>query len=107
MKWQLSKNNVWLYIIIIGLIAFIIINNGFHIIDKKHTVKEIIDTQYNHIVLDSIKYNIIVKDSIIIKIKYRYEEEIIKANSLNDSASVELFKRLCTDDYLYGGDYTR
>ena len=107
MKWQLSKSNLWLYVIIIGLITFIIINNGFHIIDKKYITKEIIDTQYNHIVLDSIKYNIIVKDSIITKIKYRYEEEIIKANSLNDSASVELFKRLCTDDSLYGGDYTR
>lgn len=64
------------------------------------------DTTYNTIVLDSIKYNITIKDSIITKIKYKYETEIIKVDNMSDSASVKLFKELCTSDSLYGGNNT-
>ena len=35
-----------------------------------------------------------------------FEEEIIKAESITDSAAVELFKSLCTSDSLYGDSYT-
>ena len=54
--------------------------------------------------IDSIKYNITIKDSIIVKLKYEYETKIIEVNNMSDSASVELFKNLCTDDSLYGRD---
>ena len=47
-----------------------------------------------------------IKDSIITRIKYEYETEIIKVDNMSDSATIELFKELCTNDSLYGGDNT-
>ena len=104
MKWQVSKSNFILFIIIIVLLLFIIFNNGFRNINKKHNTIEIFDTTYNIYTLDSIKYNIIVKDSIINNLIYVYEEEIIKAENLDDSSAVELFKQLCTGHFLYWGE---
>lgn len=104
MKWQVSKSNFILFIIIIVLLLFIIFNNGFRNINEKHNTIEIFDTMYNARVLDSIEYNIIIKDSIINNLIYVYEEEIIKAENLDDSSAVELFKQLCTGNFLYGGE---
>ena len=104
MKWQVSKSNFILFIIILVLMLFIIFNNGFRNINEKHNTIEIFDTMYNTRVLDSIEYNIIIKDSIINNLIYVYEEEIIKAENLDDSSAVELFKQLCTGHSLYGGE---
>lgn len=55
---------------------------------------EHIDTMYNKVVLDSIEYNIRVKDSVIVKLKQECEYEVEQAISANDSNAVEQFKEL-------------
>lgn len=102
----MSKSEFFLLILIIALISYIIINGGFRKINNNSPVEEIFDTTYNYITIDSIRYNIQVKDSIIYRIRYEYETKFIEAQSLDDSASVELFKALCSDDSLYGGENT-
>lgn len=65
---------------------------------KEHNQQiEIIDTTYNHIVLDSIRYNIIIKDSVIIHIKHKYEDSIKQSITYDDSTSLDLFKRLVSE----------
>ena len=63
----------------------------------KNDTIQIVDTNYNKIVLDSIEVDIRYKDSVVKYIKYKMKYEIEKVNAVNDSAAVELFKRLCTD----------
>ena len=55
-----------------------------------------LDTTYNKIILDSIEYNIIKKDSIIYNIKQEMKDEVTKSFELSDSATIKLFKKLCT-----------
>lgn len=107
MKLTCLKNNKLLLFIIVLLISYIVIDKGFIGINKTSPV-EGIDTikTYNTIIIDSIVYDIQHRDSIIYNIRYKYEEEIIKANSISDSAALELFKSLCSDDSLYGVSYT-
>lgn len=100
MKWQCLRNKLLniLFISLLIIIPFFIGRHSVKIVNKNITK---IDTTYNNIVLDSIKYNIIHKDSIITKLRYKYETKIIEVNNLSDSASIELFKKLCTEDSLY------
>ena len=51
---------------------------------------DVIDTTYNIITLDSIKYNIKEKDSVITKLKIKYEEEVKDANNLDKSDEEKL-----------------
>lgn len=53
-----------------------------------------IDTTYNKVILDSIKYNIIELDSTIVKLKIKYDVTVEKVVNLSDSATIELFKKL-------------
>lgn len=103
MKWtQLKLNIFWIFFIaIIAIIGYYI---GHNRPTNNLSVEDKSDTIYNIITIDSIRYNIILKDSIIIKLKYEYETKIIQVNNMSDSASIELFKNLCTDDSLYGRD---
>lgn len=95
-------------LIYIGLlILFVIACNiplYYNNIKLKHKVKELeqynnpkYDTTYNHIVLDSITYNIIKKDSIIINYKKQMEYEIHESNTCSDSDAVKLFYQLLSD----------
>ena len=97
----MEKNNTMLNIIaviIIAIIFFIIgyvvkqkeINNDKYIINKS-------DTVYNRIVIDSLKYNIIKKDSIIYNIKENVKEEINFAINADDSTTVMLFQKLVSE----------
>lgn len=97
----MEKNNTMLNIIaviIIAIIFFIIgyvvkqkeINNGRYIINKS-------DTVYNKIVIDSLEYNIIKKDSIIYNIKENVKEEINFAINADDSTTVMLFQKLVSE----------
>lgn len=97
----MEKNNIMLNIIaviIIAIIFFIIgyvvkqkeINNDKHIINK-------LDTVYNRIVIDSLEYNIIKKDSIIYNIKENVKEEINFAINADDSTTVMLFQKLVSE----------
>lgn len=97
----MEKNNTMLNIIaviIIAIIFFIIgyvvkqkeINNDKYIINK-------LDTVYNRIVIDSLEYNIIKKDSIIYNIKENAKEEIDFAINADDSTTVMLFQKLVSE----------
>lgn len=102
MKWKCSKSEFILILIIIAIVTLNVIRGGFIKIDDKSETITIIDTVYNYITIDSIRYNIQVKDSIIKEIRYEYETKYIEAENLDDSSAVELFKRLCSDDSIYG-----
>lgn len=98
---NMEKNNTMLNIIaviIIAIIFFIIgyvvkqkeINNDKYIINKP-------DTVYNRIVIDSLEYNIIKKDSVIYNIKENVKEEINFAINADDSTTVMLFQKLVSE----------
>lgn len=103
MKWQVSKDNIIFCIVIIILVGLLLITTVWDWVEYvTPPVEEIDSTIIHYNVIDSIEYNIIRKDSVITEITYIYEEEIIKANNLDDSSAVELFKDLCTGHSLYG-----
>lgn len=56
-----------------------------------------VDSVINRVRIDSIELVIIQKDSTIVNIKNTIEDEVKEANSLNDSASLELFERLVSN----------
>lgn len=95
---------------IILLIVVFCIGYGYGNKEYESKVNEPIsiqDTTYNHIVLDSIQYNIIKKDSIIYQLKIDAKHEIEESNNLSDTATVNLFKQLATskDEYsLFTGE---
>ena len=55
------------------------------------------DTTYNHIILDSIKYRLIEKDSIICNIKEDLKDDIQEAINANDSNVVKQFYELVSE----------
>jgi hypothetical protein len=94
------KTKIWIVIIIlIALLAGCIIG----VVIKQNEIRtpvehQLIDTSYNKVVLDSIEYHIIEKDSTIKKIKYQMKYEVNKVYTLDDSATVKLFYQLCTSE---------
>lgn len=85
-------------VIVIAIIFFIIgyvvkqkeINSDRYIINKP-------DTVYNKIVIDSLEYNIIKKDSIIYNIKENVKKEINFAINADDSTTIILFQKLVSE----------
>lgn len=55
------------------------------------------DTTYNHIILDSIKYRFIEKDSVIYNIKEDLKDDIQEAINANDSNVVKQFYELVSE----------
>ena len=55
------------------------------------------DTTYNKVVLDSIEYNIIYRDSIIYKLKEQMEYEKDKVYNMSDNDAVKLFYELVSE----------
>ena len=99
MRCNLSKLERNLLIIILFIIVFVIVK--LMDVEKQSNRDDKYykqDTLINTIVIDSIKYNIKVKDSIIIKERIQYEDKVKEIENYTDSASVELFKKLCTED---------
>lgn len=56
-----------------------------------------VDSVINRVRIDSIELVITQKDSTIVNIKNTIEDEVKEANTLNDSASLELFERLVSN----------
>ena len=54
----------------------------------------ICDTTYNIVTLDSIRYNIKIKDSVIVELKKRVIYEMEQAINADDSTAVIQFKEL-------------
>lgn len=94
------KTKIWIIIItLIALLAGCIIG----VVIKQNEIRtpaerQLIDTSYNKVILDSIEYRIIEKDSTIKKIKYQMKYEVNKVYTLDDSATVKLFYQLCTSE---------
>lgn len=69
-----------------------------HRIDElEHQLNNSYDTAYNHIVIDSIRYNIIQKDSIIVNYKHTIAYEIQQNIASTDSDAVKLFYSLLSE----------
>lgn len=91
----MEKINNICWIVVLALASFILgYTKGVSDTEKELNA---IDTTYNIITLDSIKYNIKEKDSVITKLKIKYEEEVKDANNLDDTSAIKLFKELVTD----------
>ena len=85
---------------IIGIILGSIVSCGIinSIKKQNNTINiENADTTYNKVVLDSIEYNIIKKDSIIVEYKNKFEYEKEQAINDNDSSAIERFKSLASE----------
>ena len=85
-----------LFVLIVILTVINIITFANRIKNDKNKV-EVVDTTYNTIILDSIKYNIIERDSIICHIKHDYEDSIENIKHLDDSSSIMLFEYLARE----------
>lgn len=95
----MEKFNKILLLLIIILIVFSV---GYTIGYRKakNNINDNIviqDTTYNHIILDSIKYRLIEKDSIIYNIKEDLKDDIQEAINANDSNVVKQFYELVSE----------
>ena len=87
--------NIIIFIIILLGVLWIINDRNYNPIK---TNIEICDTTYNIITLDSIRYNIKIKDSVIIKLKKELVYEMEKAINADDSTAVIQFKELASSN---------
>lgn len=85
-----------IYLIIIFVLIFLVSRLS---IKKDIAVEPIkpIDTTYNRVVIDSIKYNIIERDSMIIHIKDSILYELQLNQTADDSTVVINFQKLLSD----------
>ena len=89
---NITKSFIIIIICISCFIVGILIGSNY-----KHNNTETIiiyDTVYNKTILDSISYNIKVKDSIIIKLKHKMQYEIEQAINADDSTAIKQFYEL-------------
>lgn len=90
-------------ILIIQVIIALITVHEVRLINKiSSSISELtrltnVDSVINRVRIDSIELVITQKDSTIVNIKNTIEDEVKGANSLNDSASLELFERLVSN----------
>lgn len=99
-----EKNNKRLTITIMVLVGIIMCLMLYIFYNVKHNQKIkneqtviIGDTTYNKVVLDSIEYNIIYRDSIIYKLKEQMEYEKDKVHNMSDNDAVKLFYELVSE----------
>ena len=81
---------VILFIVISPSILYTRFNNNSNNI-------KIYDTLYNKVILDSIEYNIVKRDTIIYKIKVKMMYEIEESKHIDDSNVVKLFNSLVAE----------
>ena len=85
-----------IYLIIIFVLIFLVSRLS---VKKDIPVEPIkpIDTSYNRVVIDSIKYNIIERDSMIIHIKDSIIYELHLNQTADDSTVIVNFQKLLSD----------
>lgn len=85
-----------IYLIIIFVLIFLVSRLS---IKKDVPIEPIkpIDTSYNRVVIDSIKYNIIERDSMIIHIKDSIIYELQLNQTADDSTVIANFQKLLSD----------
>lgn len=95
----MEKFNKILLLLIIILIVFSVGYSIGYRKAKSNINDNIIiqDTTYNHIILDSIKYRLIEKDSVIYNIKEDLKDDIQEAINVNDSDVVKQFYELVSE----------
>lgn len=95
----MEKFNKILLLLIITLIVFSVGYTIGYRKAKSNISDNIViqDTTYNHIILDSIKYRLIEKDSIIYNIKEDLKDDIQEAINDNDSNVVKQFYELVSE----------
>lgn len=95
----MEKFNKILLLLIVNLIVFSVGYTIGYRKTKNNINDNIIiqDTTYNHIILDSIKYRLIEKDSIIYNIKEDLKDDIQEAINANDSNVVKQFYELVSE----------
>lgn len=95
----MEKFNKILLLLIVNLIVFSVGHTIGYRKAKNNINDNIIiqDTTYNHIILDSIKYRLIEKDSIIYNIKEDLKDDIQEAINANDSNVVKQFYELVSE----------
>ena len=95
----MEKFNKMLLLLIIILIVFSVGYTIGYRKAKSNINDNIViqDTTYNHIILDSIKYRLIKKDSIIYNIKEDLKDDIQEAINTNDSNVVKQFYELVSE----------
>lgn len=85
-------------IIILLIILSIIWCVAYKEVIPVKTTVAICDTTYNIVTLDSIKYNITVKDSIIVKLKKKVTYEMEQAINADDSTAINQFKKFASSN---------
>lgn len=96
----MKENKSTIIIIVLVFIIFITYSFGIYKAIKAQPINDnliIYDTVYNTIVLDSIKYNIKYKDTIIYNYKQELKYEIEKAKTVSDTDAVKLFYQLLSE----------
>ena len=84
-------------IILVIILCVIWCLSGRDIAPAKTSVT-ICDTTYNIITLDSIRYNIKIKDSVIVELKKKVIYEMEQAINADDSIAVIQFKELASSN---------
>lgn len=87
---------IWITIVLM-FVGYSLLNVYLHHKNNKRNIIQKDSIEYNIKKLDSIEYNIHIKDTTIYHIKYIEDERIKEANSLTDSAAVQLFIKLVSD----------
>lgn len=85
-----------IYIIIIFVLIFIVSRLSIKNDVSVEPVKPV-DTTYNRVVIDSIEYNIIKRDSIIVQIKDSIIYELHLNQTADDSTVIVNFQKLLSD----------
>jgi hypothetical protein len=85
-----------IYLIIIFVLIFLVSKLSIKKDVQIEPIKSI-DTSYNRVVIDSIKYNIIERDSMIIHIKDSIIYELQLNQTADDSTVVINFQKLLSD----------
>ena len=85
-----------IYLIIIFVLIFIVSRLSIKNDVSVEPVKPV-DTTYNRVVIDSIEYNIIKRDSIIVQIKDSIIYELQLNQTVDDTTVVVNFQKLLSD----------
>lgn len=83
--------------LIFGLLLYIFYTNKYNQAQQAKELIIVVDTTYRTKVLDSIKYNITYRDSVIVRIKKEFEYEKEQALIMPDSDAVKLFNSLVSE----------
>jgi hypothetical protein len=94
---KLSITILVLISLIFGLLLYIFYTNKYNQAQQAKELILVVDTTYRTKVLDSIKYNIIYRDSVIVRIKKEFEYEKEQALIMPDSDAIKLFNELVSE----------